>query len=115
LSQAPNLHHIYPQNFLRKVKGLPPGAEIDSLMNICFLRAKTNIQIGDKNPLTYFREFQATAGFDQILATHLIPRRFIERKEFKSDDYYEFLAARAQLFAEKLRDELPDVEVRIVD
>jgi hypothetical protein len=39
----------------------------DSLMNICFLRALTNIRIGDKNPLTYFRDFQSNPGFDGML------------------------------------------------
>ncbi len=43
MTQAPNLHHIYPQNFLKNVESLPTDASSDSLMNICYLRAKTNI------------------------------------------------------------------------
>ena len=115
LSQAPNLHHIYPRNFLQNVKGLPEDSPIDSLMNICYLRARTNIKIGDKNPLHYFQEFESVNGFDNILKSHLIPKEFIERKEFKPEDYRDFLYARAELFCKKLRDELPDVEVNIVD
>lgn len=115
LSQAPNLHHIYPQNFLQGIKGLPDGVEIDSLMNICYLRAKTNIKIGDRNPLHYFREFKSVDNFDNILESHLIPKEYIEREEFKPDDYRDFLYARAELFCQKLKDELPDVEVKIVD
>lgn len=87
LSQAPNLHHIYPQNFLKGITGLPEPL-IDSLMNICYLRAKTNIRIGDANPLHYFKEFEETTKtscakstnhnntFDEILRSHLIPREF---------------------------------------
>ncbi|MDI6902111.1 MAG: DUF262 domain-containing protein [Methanocellales archaeon] len=115
LSQAPNLHHIYPRNFLETVKGLPKDAPIDSLMNICYLRAKTNIKIGDKNPLHYFREFKGVDNFDNILKSHLIPKEFIERDEFNPEDYRDFLHARAELFCKKLRDELPDVEVKIVE
>jgi len=115
LSQAPNLHHIYPRNFLQNVKGLPEDSPIDSLMNICYLRARTNIKIGDKNPLHYFQEFESVNGFDNILKSHLIPKEFIEREEFKPEDYRDFLYARAELFCKKLRDELPDVEVNIVD
>lgn len=113
LSQAPNLHHIYPRNFLETVQGLPEDVEKDSLMNICYLRAKTNIKIGDKNPLHYFREFESVKNFNRILESHLIPKEFIEREEFNPEDYKNFLYARAELFCKKVRDELSDVEVEI--
>jgi hypothetical protein len=58
LSQAPNLHHIYPRNFLESVNELPKDIEIDSLMNISYFRAKTNIKIGNRNPLHYFLDFK---------------------------------------------------------
>lgn len=115
LSQAPNLHHIYPQNFLKGVKSLPGDVSIDSLMNICFLRAKTNIQIGDRNPLHYFKEYENVRDFDMIIDSHLIPKEFIEKDSFVPEDYKEFLYARAELFCQKLRDELTDVEVQITD
>ena len=115
LSQAPNLHHIYPQNFLQEIEGLPDDVEIDSLMNICYLRAKTNIRIGDKNPLHYFRDFKSVNNFDSILESHLIPQEFINKEEFNPEDYKDFLYARAELFCQKLKNELPDIEVKIVD
>ena len=115
LSQAPNLHHIYPRNFLKNVKGLPEDSPIDSLMNICYLRAKTNIKIGDKNPLHYFQEFESVSNFDSILKSHLIPKEFIDRDEFKPADYKDFLYARAELFCKKLKDEMTNVEVKIVE
>jgi len=115
LSQAPNLHHIYPRNFLQTVKGLPSDAPIDSLMNICYLRAKTNIKIGDKNPLHYFREFEGVRNFEETLKSHLVPVEFMQRSEFNPDDYRDFLIARAELLCKRLESELPDVEVRLVD
>lgn len=115
LSQAPNLHHIYPQNFLKGVKDLPVGLDPDSLMNICFIRAKTNIQISDKNPLMYFKDFESVPNFDSILKSHLIPRDYIRREEFKPEDYRDFLYTRAQWFAERLKAELSDIEVSIID
>jgi hypothetical protein len=115
LSQAPNLHHIYPQNFLAQVSGLPADASIDSLMNICFLRARTNIQISDQNPLVYFKSFQSVKNFENILESHLIPRDYIEKPGFTPNDYREFLFARAQWFVEKLQYWLPNVEVSLVD
>jgi hypothetical protein len=115
LSQAPNLHHIYPQNFLKGVHSLAEDVSVDSLMNICFLRAKTNIRIGDKNPLHYFEEFKSVRGFDKILDSHLIPREFIEKDSFEPEDYKRFLYARAELFCQRLKDELVDVDVQITD
>lgn len=78
-------------------------------------RAKTNIKIGDKNSLHYFREFGDVDNFDNILKSHLIPKEFIERGKFKPEDYKDFLYARAELFCQKLKDELPDVEVEIIE
>jgi len=115
LSQAPNLHHIYPLNFLKGVHSLSKDADPNSLMNICFLRALTNIKIGDKNPLTYFQDFKNQPGFDGILESHLIPSEFIERDEFAPTDYEEFLNVRAGLFAQRLKQWLPDVEVTITE
>jgi hypothetical protein len=114
LPHAPNLHHIYPRNFLANIGGLPEDADIDSLMNICYLRAKTNIRIGDRNPLHYFRQFASVDRFDSILKSHLIPKEFVEREDFKPQHYRDFLYARAELLCQKLKSELPDVEVRIV-
>lgn len=112
LSQAPNLHHIYPRDFLQK-QSLSDDTPIDSLMNICYLRAKTNIQIGNKNPLHYFKHYKMNVGFNQILDSHLIPGSFIIKDEFEPEDYLDFLYARADLFCQKLKDELPDVKVNI--
>ena len=117
LSQAPNLHHIYPRDFLLKINSSREKSPVDSLMNICFLRAKTNIQISNKNPLEYFKvyEQQHQNRFDEILNSHLIDKSFIQNHSFQIDDYYKFLSARAELFIQKLKDTLIDVEVNIVD
>jgi hypothetical protein len=114
LSQAPNLHHVYPRDFLQNVRGLPDDANIDSPMNICYLRAKTNIKISNKNPLDYFREFENSPYFDEILESHLIPREFVKRDKFTPQDYRDFLYARAELLCQRLQTELPDVRINIV-
>lgn len=115
LSQAPNLHHIYPQNFLKNIPNRPTDIDPDSLMNICFIRARTNNQISDKNPLDYFQEFSSVRDFDRILESHLIPRQFIERPEFTIGDYGDFLNARAEWLCEKLVKDLPDVTVTVTE
>jgi len=116
MSQSPNLHHIYPQNFLRKVEGLLPDASPDSLMNICYLRAKTNIRISDRNPLEYFQDFEKKVrDFQKILAANLIQRDYIEEENFTPKLYKKFLYARADELCQTLKSALPDVNVSIVD
>ncbi len=115
LNQAPNLHHIYPQNFLNGIEELPQDISPDSLMNICFLRARTNIQISDKNPLVYFREYMnKVSNFDSILESHLIDIEYINKEDFVPQDYKEFLFSRAESFCETLKRALPNVNVKIV-
>lgn len=113
MSQAPNLHHIYPQNFLDKQEDLPEGADTNSLMNICYLRARTNIKISDRNPLEYFEDFRRVRHFDRILHSHMIPEEFLTKPDFQPSDYRDFLVVRASIFAERLKEALPDVEVEI--
>ncbi len=49
------------------------------------------------------------------MESHLIPSEFIERSEFAPTDYEEFLNVRAERFAQRLKQSLPDVEVTITD
>lgn len=84
-------------------------------MNICFLRARTNIQISDQNPLVYFKSFQSVKDFESILKSQLISCAYIEKPGFTPTDYRDFLFARAQWFVEKLQYWLPNVEVSLVD
>jgi len=116
LSQAPNLHHIFPQNFLRKHISLNPEMSIDSLMNICFLRAETNIKISDTIPLEYLKDFDANINdFEVILQSHLIPKEYIHRDHFSPGEYKDFLYTRANMIASALQKELTQVEVIITD
>jgi len=115
LSQAPNLHHIFPQNFLKKHLG-ESDYSIDSLMNISFLRAETNIKISDTDPLEYLKDFaKDVRGFDKILQSHLIPPLYVEMTGFSADMYRNFLFERAEWIAELLRAELSHVDVQIVE
>lgn len=116
LSKAPNLHHIYPRNFLKKQELLPDGCDIDSLMNICFIRADTNIKISDKNPLAYFDDYRRKVkAFDRILTSHLIPEDYTINKEYSPNIYRDFLYDRADWLAKKYKEAIPDADIIIVD
>ena len=61
------------------------------------------------------RNFKKVGSFDNILRSHLIPKEFLEKEEFKPKDYVDFLYTRAEWLCQKLKDELPNVEVEIVN
>jgi len=109
LSRVAHLHHIYPVNFLKQTD--IPSELRDSLMNICYLRAKTHGPIKDQSPLNYFKNYESR-DFDRILESHMIPRHYIDRTSFEPQDYRDFLAARAEVFIQRLKAALPDVKVR---
>lgn len=117
LPQTPQLHHIYPQNFLEKNLTDAEKPLIDSLMNICFLRAYTNNEINDNPPSIYLKDFekQNPARFNEMLKSHLIARGILEKPKFDPKDFTDFLNFRAEQFCQKVKEALPSIEVKIVD
>ncbi|MCR4307994.1 MAG: hypothetical protein NUV80_05520 [Candidatus Berkelbacteria bacterium] len=70
LSDKPNLHHIFPTDFVQKQNKFS-GIHSDSLMNIAFLAQFTNLKFSNKNPLEYIPDYESV-GLDEILEQHLI-------------------------------------------
>jgi hypothetical protein len=52
LTDKPNLHHIFPSNFIASNPG-KNRVDVNSLMNIAYITQLTNIRISDKNPIDY--------------------------------------------------------------
>lgn len=73
----PNAHHIFPKNFLKKLKRYVE--EVHLLPNFCFLPADLNNRIKDRPPSEYFADFrgsdQDNPQFAAALRSHLIPLR----------------------------------------
>jgi hypothetical protein len=55
LTDKPNLHHIFPKNFIANKPG-KNRLDYNSLMNIAYLRQITNLGISDKNPVSYIQK-----------------------------------------------------------
>ena len=55
LTDKPNLHHIFPSNFIATNPG-KNRVGVNSLMNIAYITQLTNILISDKNPINYIAE-----------------------------------------------------------
>jgi hypothetical protein len=108
---TPSLHHIYPRAFLKKQREKDERLDGESVMNVCVISVRTNGRIGERNPVQYFKTYRKRPDYTAILASHLIPSSFVERKSFNGQDYPAFLAERAHRFIERLGQELPGVRI----
>jgi hypothetical protein len=91
----PNAHHIFPKNFLKKLKRYVE--EVHLVPNFCFLPADLNNRIKDRPPSEYFADFSNdnNTHFDAALRSHLIPSG--SDSPIWKDDYDEFLRRRVEL------------------
>lgn len=108
-----DIHHIFPRNFLKK-HGLPRG-KYNQIANFAYTQTETNIKIRDRDPKVYFGDvvsqtnggelsygaIQNPAELDDNLAANCIPS---DLHEMGLDRYDEFLNARRELIAAKLKE-----------
>ncbi|MEH2123739.1 GmrSD restriction endonuclease domain-containing protein [Nostoc sp.] len=116
LTDKPNLHHIFPVNFIKQ-SGIASQIECDSLMNIAYLSQITNLQISDKNPLDYLKEYDEP-DLETVLSSHLIPTMILEWS--RADALPEnaltiFIEERVNLLLEALRLKLEGIEFNVFD
>lgn len=93
-------HHIFPRAYLSQ--NGPPGADIHSLPNFCFVPSELNKRINDSDPATYVSEFRSeNPKFDEAAETHLLPTG--PGSGVPENDYLRFLNARAGLILNEIR------------
>jgi hypothetical protein len=92
-------HHVFPTAYLSE--NGPPGANIHSLPNFCFVPAELNKQINNSDPATYVAKFRAAnPDFDDAAQTHLLPTGL--DSGIPENDYLRFLNARANAILEQI-------------
>jgi hypothetical protein len=115
LTDQPNLHHIFPSNFCETVLG-QRGRAGDSLLNIAYLTQLTNLQISDRNPVEYLREFEQHRV--DIELTHLLPSDLFAwalTGNIQDDALDVFIDARLELLVDCLRKYLNGIPFEVVD
>ena len=88
------LHHFFPQRSKVILNSQAYRDKVNCVVNIVFMDALTNQQIGNRTPSDYIAEYTSTnESFSDLLGTH-----FIEMTEFgiESDDFDQFLKARSE-------------------
>lgn len=89
-------HHIFPADFLQKVKGIDVARHRDCVVNRTLIDRTTNQIISNRPPSDYLADIKATEGFslDAVLESHCLPTG--DDSPFWTDDYEAFLAWRQE-------------------
>ncbi|MGF1761565.1 DUF262 domain-containing protein [Photobacterium sagamiensis] len=116
-TDKPNLHHIFPTNYILQNPG-SNELNNNSLMNIAYLTQITNLEISDKNPLIYIRDFNTNPEFEPVIKTHLLPNDLLEWSRLESmpaDALDQFIEKRVDLVIEKLKNTLSGINFEVID
>lgn len=116
LQQEPELHHVFPRNFVENYPGDDDYDE-DSLMNIVYLPKIENLDISDRNPIEYLEDYD-DEGFEVVLESHLIPSELLEWSRDEEIGYKtldEFINRRVELFISEIQTTLDDIALNVID
>ncbi|MBV6443157.1 MAG: hypothetical protein EPGJADBJ_04886 [Saprospiraceae bacterium] len=113
-TDRPNLHHIFPTNSAYVLDNRHNNKiDSNSLMNIAYLTQITNLEISNKNPLDYIKEYH-TPEFERIIATHLLPKNILDwskMEEMPLNSLDTFIDERINLIVEKLKELIPNFNI----
>jgi len=77
-TDKPNLHHIFPTNSEYVINNQHKNKiTSDSLMNIAYLTQITNLDITNRNPLEYMKDYDKPE-FEAIMPSHLLSSEIID-------------------------------------
>lgn len=116
LQDKPNLHHVFPVNYINTHRGASK-LDVNSLMNIAYLPQITNLRISDRNPMEYLRDYDKP-GFDRVLASHLIPTDVLEwsrLNELPVNGLDQMIELRIDLILEALQKKLDGIPFDVFD
>jgi len=77
-TDKPNLHHIFPTNSEYVLNNKHKNkVSSDSLMNIAYLTQITNLDITNRNPLEYLKDYD-NPQFETIMPSHLLSTEILD-------------------------------------
>jgi len=116
-TDKPNLHHIFPINYILNNPG-KNQLNNDSLMNIAYLTQLTNLDISDKAPLDYIKEYDKNEKFEDVLDTHFISKNILEwarSGNMPEDALDQFIEFRVEAVIDELKSTLEGVNFELID
>ena len=115
-TDKPNLHHVFPINYILENPGTN-SLNPDSLMNIVYLTQITNINISDKNPLKYIKDYDIQ-GFGKVLESHLLTDKLISWSKLDSipNNLLDgFIEERIITILNDLKEKLSGINIEVID
>ncbi len=117
-TDRPNLHHIFPTNSDYVLHNSHHNRiNSNSLMNIAYLTQITNLDITNKNPLDYMKEYDKPE-FEAIMPSHFLPKKILEwtrNDEMPENALDLFIESRVNLIIAELRDKLEGIDFEEID
>jgi len=116
-TDKPNLHHIFPTNYISQNPG-SNELNNNSLMNIAYLTQITNLEISDKNPLNYIRDYDSNPEFESVIKNHVLPIELLQWSRLESmpsDALDQFIEKRVDLVIEELKKNMGGVNIEVID
>ena len=116
-TDKPNLHHIFPTDYIAKNLG-NNTLDSNSLMNIAYLTQITNLEISNKNPLDYIRDYESNSNFKEVIESHLLPEQILEwssKDEMATDALDTFIESRIECVILELKKQLKDIAIEVID
>jgi hypothetical protein len=116
-TDKPNLHHIFPTNYISNNRA-DNQLDNNSLMNIAYLTQLTNLEISDKNPLEYIKEYDENPNFESVIDSHLLPKQILtwaRMDEMPSNALDQFMEERVELVIEELKRQLSGINIEVID
>jgi len=108
----PNLHHIFPTNSDYVLKNQHKNKiTSDSLMNIAYLTQITNLDITNRNPLEYMKDYDKPE-FEAIMPSHLLSSEILDwarSGEFPDNAIDQFMESRVNNILTDLKTKLNGV------
>ncbi len=101
-------HHIFPQKYLSDIKEngkrLYDNQAINVILNRTLISSATNKEILKSKPSDYVKKFVPADRKSEIMKSHLIGEKALERLE--SDDFKGFIEERERIILSKIREKL---------
>jgi Uncharacterized conserved protein len=103
MAQGIDDHHVFPDDFLQKKKGVKQARARDCVLNRTLIDRTTNQMISNRAPSDYLAEIHKTPGFplDSVLSSHCLPAG--KESPFWSDDYDAYLDWREERLWQEIR------------
>ena len=116
-TDKPNLHHIFPTNYISKNRA-KNKLDNNSLMNIAYLTQLTNLNISDKKPLEYIKEYDQNPDFEKVIDSHLIPKQILtwaRMDEMPLNALDQFIEGRVDIVVNELKKLLNGINIEVID